>query len=167
MAEGHDILIEWTARKIRPVVILYVAGVFAGFAVVAYFILGSTAAVKALLLAAIGVIVPLVPAVVSRLDYRLTADRLERRPRSTAEEKEFETVFDVEDLDRIVPIGSGFKYVTTFDATGPIDRFRKLFLSDCTTGEVQIEEADRKTVLETLDGIVASGDREKRATSHE
>jgi hypothetical protein len=152
--EDAEMLYLWTARKLRPVVLLYVAGVFAGCIALAFFVVGSAEAVKALLMAAVGVLIPLIPAVASRLDFRLTRSRLERRPHSEAEPKDFDTVFEMADLDRVVPVRSGFRYVKALDAANALDRFRKLHLSDRYSGEVQVGDDDRATVLGLLSDFV-------------
>ena len=53
------ILHQWSARNLRPVIIVYVAIVFLGFIAVAHVAVHSPAAVKALAIAAVGSIFPL------------------------------------------------------------------------------------------------------------
>jgi hypothetical protein len=143
-------LIEWTARKVQPVVILYVALVFVGFILIAHFVVHSPTAVKALLLASVGAIVPLVPTVLSRLEFRLHARHLERRPVNEKDPKEFATVFTVGELSHIVPTRHGFKFYRPIDVASPFRRFWKLHTSDRYSGEVQVEPADRESVLGAL-----------------
>ena len=77
-----EVLYHWSARKLNPIVLLYVAAVFVVFILVAYFVLHSMTAVKALAMAAVASIIPLVPAVISRVEYRLNERVLERRPQT-------------------------------------------------------------------------------------
>ena len=71
---------EWSARKLQPIILVYVAGVFIAMMAVAQFAVHSPAAVKALALAAIGSFVALLPGVAGKVEYRLTRAGLEQRP---------------------------------------------------------------------------------------
>jgi hypothetical protein len=150
MDDGSAVVIEWTARKVRPVVLLYVAAVFVGFIGIAHFVIHSPAAVKALLLGSVGAIVPLVPTVLARLEFRLAAQKLERRPKTENEPKDFEKVFAIDELSHIVPTRHGFRFYKPVGSVGPLRRFWRLHLSDRYSGEVQVESADREHVLDAL-----------------
>jgi hypothetical protein len=70
----------WIARSVRPIVAGYVAAVFVVFMALAYFVFHSPDAVKALFLTAIGAVASVAPGILGRVEYRLTADGLARRP---------------------------------------------------------------------------------------
>jgi hypothetical protein len=152
-SDEPEVLFHWSARKVQPIVILYVAVVFIGFIAVSYFVLHSTTAVKALAMAAVGAIVPLVPAVMGRTEFRLDTQVLERRPKRDENPKDFETVFELGELSHIAPIRQGFKFYKPLDEAGPLRRFWKLHLSDEFSGEVQVESADREKVFGALSGL--------------
>lgn len=153
VAANHDetaVLHRWSARKMRPVVLLYVAAVFGGLATVSYVALDSMTGVKALVLASVGYIVPLVPMVLSRIEFRLSDRGLDRRPLGKQKPRDFERVFRWHELSHIVPRRFGFKYFKTLDESNPLRRFAKLHFSDAYAGEVQVERADRDRVLAVL-----------------
>ena len=97
-SDEPEVYFYWSARKVRPIVLLYVAAVFVVFILVAYFVLHSMSAVKALAMAAVASMVPLVPVVTSRVEYRLNERVLERRPKTDKKPKEFEAVFQTVEL---------------------------------------------------------------------
>jgi hypothetical protein len=67
----------WSARKIQPVIVLYVVAVFAAFAVLSVFVFHSPEAVKVLLIAAVGGVVATIPGVMEKVEYRLTESGIE------------------------------------------------------------------------------------------
>jgi hypothetical protein len=75
---GPEILDRWTARRVRPIVLLYIVAVFAAFIAVSIFVFHSPEAVKALVLAAVGALVASVPGVTGRVEYRLTETGIEK-----------------------------------------------------------------------------------------
>jgi hypothetical protein len=148
------VLYQWSARKMQPVIIVYVAAVFAGMIVVSHFLLHSPTGVKALALASIGFIVPLVPGVLSRTEYRLTDTGLEKRPLDEKKPKEYQEVFRWDNLSHVVPVKHGFKYFLPLGATTPLRRFWKYNVSDAYSGEFHIEAKDR----DEISAILASRD---------
>ena len=152
-SDEPEVLFQWSARKLNPIVLLYVATVFMVFILVAYFVLHSMSAVKALAMAAVASMVPLVPVVTSRVEYRLNERVLERRPQTDKKPKEFETVFQTDELSHVVPMRHGFKFYRPLDESNLLRRFWKLHVSDRYSGEVQVEKADRERVLGVLSDL--------------
>ena len=145
-----EVTCSWSARKLQPVTLLWVALVFLGLMAVSHFILHSTAGVKALAIGAIGFIVPLAPQVLMRMEHRLSESELERRRVDRGDPKPFESVFRVDELSHIHRVGAGFKYFKrTGEATG-VRRFYRLHLSDAHSGEVHVEKEDRDRVFAAL-----------------
>jgi len=144
------VLYQWSARKLQPVVLLYVALVFLVMMAVAHFVVHSRSAVTALATAAVAAIVPLVPAVLMRMEFRLTDQELERRPLTDQRPKPFERVVRLTEIDHVVPIRHGFKYFKAIDEPRPLHRFWKRHLSDRFSGEIHVEKADQHRVLAIL-----------------
>jgi hypothetical protein len=154
VAEGSDqsgVLYQWSARRLQPVVIAYVAAVFVVFAALSYFVFHSMTAVKTLAMAAVAGIVSLVPAVLQRVEYRLTEVQLDRRTVAKDKAKGLEIVFRLDELNHIVPTGRGFKFYLQLNEPNPLRRFWKLHVSDEYSGDVHVETADRKCVMSTLE----------------
>lgn len=149
MVDGTEV-VSWSARKVQPIVLLWVAMVFLGFIGVSYFVLHSMTAVKALAITAVGVLVPLVPTVLQRVEYRFSEREIERRPLTEEEPKPYESVVQLDQLSHIVPLRHGFKYFKPLDEQNPLKRFWKLHVSDAFSGEVHVERADLPQVLDTL-----------------
>lgn len=149
--EDTGVGLTWTARTVRPVIALYVSGVFCGFIAVAHFVFHSPDAVKALSLTAIGAVASLVPAIQNRFEYRLTEDGLSKRPFSGKRHREFEEVFLWDELSHLVPTGSGFKYVKKLDGTNPIARFFRLHISGDFSGEFRVERKDLEKIRALMD----------------
>lgn len=144
------VLYQWSARKIRPIVLLYVAAVFGVMMAVSYFLIHSLASVKALALGAIAFIVPLIPSVMSKNEYRLTASGLDKRPLKRKDPQDFKEVFRWDQLSHVVPISHGFKYYKPVDGSHRVRRFWKTHISDSYSGEFHAEAADRDEVLRIL-----------------
>ncbi len=142
---------QWSARKLQPVVLLYVAAIFVVMMGFAYFVAHSMTAVKALAMTAVVAIVPLVPTVLMRVEYRLAERALERRPVDKEKPKIFEEVFQLDQLSHIVPMKHGFKFYKHLEEPSPLRRFWKLHVSNEYSGEVHVEAVDRESVLENLD----------------
>ncbi len=150
-ANDHpDVLFTWSARKIQPIVLLYVAAVFVATMALAYFVAHSMTAVKALAMTAVVAIVPLVPTVLMRVEYRLTERTIDRRPVDKEKPKNFEEVVRLDQLSHIVPVKHGFKFYKHLEEPSPLRRFWKLHVSDQYSGEVHMELADQERVLEAL-----------------
>ena len=146
-----EVLFQWSARKVPPIVLLYVAIVFVAFIAVSYFGFHSMTAVKALAMAAVAGIIPLIPTVLQRVEYRFTEQRLDRRTVAKDKAKEFEVVFRLDELSHIVPVQRGFKFYRPLDESNVLRRFWKLHVSDEYSGEVYVEPADRERVMAILD----------------
>jgi len=138
--------LTWTARTMRPVIILYLAAVFAAFMLAAHFVFRSPAAVKALAGAAFTSIVALVPGLLARREYRLDDNGLARRPRGGRRPKDFTSVFGWAELSRLVPTRTGFKYTKVLHERRRLARFAKLHLTDGYAGEIHVEDVDRERV---------------------
>ena len=150
MVEDSEVLCRWTARKMQPVVLLWVALVFLALIVVTYVVFHSMKGVMALFLGAIGYIVPLVPMILNRLEYRLTEQKIEKRKLDEVKPGEFAAVVEVDHLSHIVPIRYGFKYYKPLEEKNPFRRFWKMHISDGFSGEVRVERADLSRVLDAL-----------------
>jgi hypothetical protein len=145
------VLHQWSARPLRPIVIFYVVLVFAAFMTIAHFVLHSTAGVKALALAAVGVIVPLVPSVLGKIEYRMTGAAIEKRKLDEKDPRQFEEVVRWEDLSYVVRSGNGFKYHLAVDEGNPLRRFFKSHFSDAFSGEVQLGPTEREEIMGLLE----------------
>ena len=153
MAPERDeavVLHQWSARRLQPIIVFYVAAVFAVMMAVSYFLLHSLTAVKALALGAVGFIVPLLPGLIGKAEYRLTDSGLEKRPLNRKDPKDFKDVFRWDRLSHVVPMKHGFKYYRLIDDSNPFRRFWKAHISDAYSGEFHIEVKDRDEVLNIL-----------------
>lgn len=148
--EEPTILFQWSARKLQPVVLLYVAAVFIAFIALSFFIFHSMAAVMALAMTAVAAIVPLVPSVLMKIEYRITEGGLERRTLNRDEPQAYERVFRFDELGHMVPIGHGFKFYFPLDAPSALKRFWLKHISDEFSGEVHVEKQDQKKVVNLL-----------------
>ena len=147
---NEQILHQWSARKIHPMVMVYVVAVFLVFMAVSRFVFHSPAAVKALALAAFGAVVAMIPSALGRLEYRFTPSGLERRPVDRKEPRDFEEVFRWQELSHTIPLKHGFKYYLRMEDAGPMRRFWRTHISDEYSGEFHVETDDRDTVAEIL-----------------
>jgi len=91
-----------------------------------------------------------VPVVTSRIEYRLNVRVLERRPQTDKKPKEFETVFQTDELSYVVPMRHGFKFYRLLNESNPFLRFWKVHVSDAHSGEVHVEKADQERVFELM-----------------
>jgi hypothetical protein len=142
------LLHRWNARRLPPVILLWVALVFVAFMALSY-ILRSTTAVTALAAAAVAALVPLVPAVISRLEYRMTEAGVDQRPLA-GKPGDFRATFRWEELDRIVPGRRGFKFYKRVHEPRRWRRFWKRHIEEAWSGEVHVERPDLPTVLALL-----------------
>lgn len=142
-----EALCRWTARKIQPIILVAVLGVFVAFMALSLFVFHSTAAVNALAGAALASLVSLLPGVMNRVEYRLTETRLERRPVNEKKPAPFETVFEVDGVSHVEPIKFGFKFTLELDESRPLRRFWKLNILAGYAGEVHVDPPDRDRVL--------------------
>ena len=151
--EGDEavVLYQWSARKLHPITIFYVAAVFVAMMAVSYFLFHSLTGVKALALGAFGFIVPLFPGVINKVEYRLTESGLDKRPLKPKAPQDFEEVFGWDQLSHIVPMKNGFKYYRSLDDSNPLQRFWKTHISDAYSGEFHIETEN----LDEIRGILA------------
>ena len=146
----EPVLETWVARTVHPIILLGVVGVFAAFAALAFFIFHSTEGVKALLLAAVGAVVATTPAVLSKVEYRLTSSGLGKRPLATRKRTSYRDVFRWDELSDIAPTRRGFTFRTHLDESNALRRFWKRHVSDRYFGEVLVERADLERVLEAI-----------------
>jgi hypothetical protein len=144
---GPEVVDSWSARKVQPIVLVYVGLVFAVFIAVAHLNFHSPAAVKALAIAAVGAIIATIPVVLEKTEYRVTPSGLQRRKMNEKKPGQFRDVFQWNELDRVVPLNRGFKYFKKTRSGGLLQRFWQLYLSDTYSGEVHVEKDDLARVL--------------------
>jgi hypothetical protein len=149
--ENSEIVCYWSARRMSPKIMLYVAIVFILFIAVSYFGFHSITAVKGLVITAFGSIVALIPMVFTRVEYRLTQQRLESRQIRKKEQKPYKIVFLLDQLSHVVIIDNGFKFYLVLKERNSILRFWKKHISDHYSGEVRLENKDAERVLTTLE----------------
>ena len=145
--ENNSEVLYWSARKMNPKIILYVAIIFFIIIAVIYFTFYSISAIKALTYTALGTIVSLVPGVLSSVEYRLTIQKLEYRPIKKGEEKPYKILFFMNQLSYIVQIESGFKYYLTLNEKKSLRRLYKKYFSDHYSGGVRIEKNDTERIM--------------------
>ena len=145
-----EVAYQWSARKLQPIILLYVAVVFVAMIALAYFVVHSLTAVKALAMTAVAAIVPLVPTVLMRVEYRLTGETLDRRPVDSEKPRALEELVRLDQLSHIVPMRHGFKFYKNLKEPNPLRRFWKLHVSDKYSGEVHVEKQDQRRVSELL-----------------
>lgn len=150
--DDAEVLHQWSARKMQPIVLFYVAAVFVVFIAASFFVFHSMTAVNALALTAVAAIVPLVPSVLQRVEYRLTDRAIARRPFGAEPPREFESLVRLDELSRIVPMAHGFKFYKSLDERNPLRRFWCLYVSDAFSGEVHGEKVERERVFDVLGG---------------
>ena len=138
---------RWSARKVQPIVVLYVLAVFAVFIALSHFVIQSAAAVKALALAAVGAVAATIPGVLGKVEYQATEAGIERRTVNEKEPGGFEGVFRWDEVSHVVPMRHGFKYYKTLHETKPFRRFWKLHVSDSFSGEIHVEKKDLERVM--------------------
>jgi hypothetical protein len=152
--EGEpDLEYTWTARELKPRVVLYVLLVFLAFMALAEFGFHSTAAVKALFLAAIPSVAGMIPGLLSRTEYNVTGSGMWKRSLKRAgkgDPSPSKEVFSWDQVDRIVPTSEGFKYYTRIEDKGLFRRVLKLHVLAGHSGEVHVETEDRDRVWATL-----------------
>jgi len=149
-ADDPVVLSHWTARKLEPIVLVWVALVFLAFMALSLVVFHSVAAVKALAAAAIASLIPMVPAVLNRVEYKLTERELSSRTLDPKKPKDFKRIFMLDELSHIVPTRHGFKFYKTLNDSSALRRLWKLHVSDAFSGEVHVETADQKRVVGVL-----------------
>ncbi len=142
---------EWRARTIRPMIGVYVAGVFVGFMALAQFVFHSREAVAALFFTGVGSLVALLPNMMARMEYRLTEAGLEKRPRGGGEGRPFKKVFDWDELGHLVQTSSGYKFYKRIGPSGAVSRMIKLHLLGDHSGEFHVEPDDLPQVKSILE----------------
>jgi len=135
---------------LQPIVLLGVVLVFLAFMGLSLFVFHSVAAVKALAATAVASLVAMVPAVLSRIEYRLTERELASRTLDPKKPKDFTGVFMLDELSHIVPTRHGFKYFKTLNDSSALRRLWQLHVSGAFSGEVHVETVDQKRVLGEL-----------------
>lgn len=145
--DASEVLDHWSARRVHPVIVLYILAVFAAFIVISHFIFHSQAAVKALVIAAVGAVIATLPNLLGRIEYRLTESGVEKRVLGRQSPLMFEKVFRWEELSHVVPVRRGFKFFKQVPESSPLRRFWNLHISDRFSGEVHAEKQDLQRVL--------------------
>jgi hypothetical protein len=149
-----QVLRQWSARKMQPIVLVWVAAVFVVFIGLSYFVFHSMTAVKALAMTAVAAIVPLVPSVLNRIEFRVTDRSIDRRPHGLEPPAEFECLVRLDEVSRIAPVSHGFKFYKPLDEPNPVKRLWKTHFSEDFSGEVHVERADREGVFGVLAGVL-------------
>jgi hypothetical protein len=144
------IIDRWSARKIQPIVLLYVTAVFVVFMLMAHFVFHSIEAVKALMIGAVGAIAATVPGVMEKVEYRMTESGLDKRAHNAKKPGPFKDVFRWNELSRVVPMKHGFKYYKPIDEPNVLRWFWKAHISDRHSGEVHVERDDIDRVMESV-----------------
>ena len=159
--DPSETLERWSARKVQPVVIIYVVVVFAVFIALAIFVFHSAAGAKALVIAAVGGVAASVPGVIEKVEYQLTDVGIKQRRFNTKRPGRFDEVFRWDQLSRVVPMKHGLKYFKTVNETNPLRRFWKVHISDRFSGEVHVERKDLERILRAVErqGIAIPGVR--------
>ncbi len=155
----ETILETWVARTVHPIILLGVVGVFAAFAALAHFVFHSAEGVRALLLAAVGAVVATTPAVLSKVEYRLTPSGLDRRSLAGRNDTPFRPVFRWDELTHLIRKRRGFTFRTHLDESNALRRFWKLHVSDRYSGEVHVERVDVERVLRAIEAHGVPMDR--------
>jgi hypothetical protein len=158
-ADEPVVLCHWTARTMEPIVLVWVALVFVAFIALSLFVFHSMSAVKALLAAAVASLVPMVPAVLNRVEYKLTERELTSRRLDPKNPRDYRRVFVLDELSHIVPTRCGFKFFNTLDEPSFLRRFWKTHISDAFSGEVHVAKEDQERVVGVLarQGIAVRG----------
>ena len=142
---------QWQARIMQPTFILtYLAVVFGALIALAFFVFDSIAGVTSLVVAALGAIVALLPNILSRIEYRLCEEGVEKRRVRQQDPAPFKELFRFSELDYIVPMKHGFKYYKKMDPAPPLREFVNRHFSDEYSGEVHLEKEDRGRILAHL-----------------
>lgn len=150
-ADDHqDVLYQWSARKVPPIVLLYVALVFLTLIAVSHFVFHSPTAVKTLAMTTVASMVPLVPTVLQKVEYRMIGRGLEKRSARRENPGNFEIVLLWDEVDHVVLVSHGFKFYKPLCEPNPVRRFWKLHVSDEYSGEVHVGKADQDKVFELL-----------------
>jgi hypothetical protein len=153
---------QWQARIMQPTfVLVYLAVVFGALIALAFFVFGSIAGVTSLVVAALGAIVALLPNILTRIEYRLSEEGIEKRRVRQQDPAPFTELFRFPELDYIVPMRHGFKYYKKMDPAPPIREFLNRHFSDKYSGEVHLEKEDRSRILAHLAerNVATKGDR--------
>lgn len=148
--KNSEVLYQWSARKIHPSVLVYVLIIYIIFIAVVYFVIHSKSAITTLALTLVGIVVPLLPGVLKRTEYKLTSQTLEKRMQTRENTEEYKVVFKMNQLDYIVKIKHGFKFYLTIDEQSPYKRFWKKHISDKFSGEVHVESEDINRIIKKL-----------------
>lgn len=149
--EKSVVLHHWSARKLHPIIVVYVAAVFLACMAVSYFLVHSMTAVKALAIAAVAAVFPLFPSVINKVEYQLTESGLEKRPLNRRTPQEFKSVFLWDQLSHVIPMKHGFKFYKPMNDSNPFRRFWKAHISDAFSGEFHVEVGDRDKVLSIME----------------
>ncbi|MCP4574088.1 MAG: hypothetical protein GY838_17140 [bacterium] len=150
VTDGPEILLEWSARQVRPVVLLWLALISLGSMAVVWFAVHTPEAVTALLAAGVTALGTTAPSVLNRIGYRATADSLEKLPPSKRKKREFVTVCRWDDLSHVAPGKHNIKYYKHLNESNALLRFWKLHISDGYSGEIHMETEDRDEILALL-----------------
>jgi hypothetical protein len=142
---------QWQARIMQPTFVLgYLAVVFGTLIALAFFVFDSIAGVTSLVVAALGAVVALLPSILTRVEYRLSEEGVEKRRVRQQDPAPFKEIFRFPELDYIVPIRHGFKYYKKMDPAPPLREFLNRHFSDEYSGEVHLEQEDRSRILAHL-----------------
>lgn len=150
MNDPAEEICRWSARKMQPVVLIYVGLVFLIFILLSYFIFHSMDAVKALAITGGTFILTGLPAVTKRIEYRLTKHSLEQRPLVKNKVPTYSQVFPLDQFSHIKLMQHGFKFYLHRDEMNSLRRFWKMHVLTGYSGVVPVEKRDMERVLGVL-----------------
>ncbi len=145
--DASTVLDHWSARKVQPIVMLYVVAVFVVFIALSVFIFHSPEALKALVIAAVGGVAATAPGVLEKVEYRMTGSGIEKRTVNAKKPRPFKDVFRWDELSRVSRMKHGFRYDKTMPEASRLRRFWKKHISDGYSGEIHVERGDLDRVL--------------------
>jgi hypothetical protein len=149
--DGARVEHSWSERGVRPIILLYVVGVFVGFIASAHFVFRSGEAVEALVVAALASIAATVPGILKKTEYHLTIDGLSRRPLAQRQPRDFVEVFKWEELSHLVPTKAGFKYYKKLEEPSRLVRFLKVHFLSGYSGKFHVGPEVRNRVEPIVD----------------
>lgn len=144
---------HWTARKMSPRVILYVAIVFIAFIVLAYWGFHSLTAVKTLVFTALAYILSVLPMVFGRVEYQLSTHKLESRQIKKQGSTPYKTLFKLEKVSHLVKSSDSLKYYLNFEEPNQFYRFFKKHFSDRYSGEIKVAPKDSAQIIAAFKGL--------------
>ena len=145
---GHGDDIRWSARKLRPSILVHVILIFVSFMAISLFVFHSMTAVRSLALGALALIVALLPQVLGRFEYQADESGVSKRSMGNKDKEDFERIFHWSELTHVSLLKHGFKYFKNLDEKNPVQRFVRMQISDKYSGEIHVEKMDQDRIVE-------------------